>query len=71
MAFGLFRRMIDSEGDKMSGYYTKLGEYGVRNEAREFDSYEAAEETLIIEREYWNDETPDDTNSFSIVDFDD
>ena len=68
--FGIKREMFDSDGDHMIGYLTAFGEYGVRSEAYEYDSYEDAEEECENERGYYRQEFPDDQNDFWVVDFD-
>lgn len=67
--FAIKRTMVDEDGTTMSGYLTEFGQYGTRDKAYLYESYEEAEEDYQTESGYWNQECPQDDNAFDIVEF--
>lgn len=68
--FLIRRHMVDEDGDQMVGYLNPTGQYGPRREAFEYEAYNEASDDLRIEEGYFNQEFPNDINSFKIVETD-
>lgn len=66
--FFIKRHMIDEDGDQMTGYLTETRQYGTRKEAYGYTDYNEASDDLMKEEFYFNQEYPNDFNSFTIVD---
>ena len=75
MGYGyvVYRKMIDSDGNRMQGYLAEHEEFGVRDEAYIFDTEWEAQAELESWDEWFKEHCPDDINELSVreVEWDD